>query len=243
MQFVVLSGGVESNQTLTPGTNIPSGAGIRPFLPCWLSISQSNYQADLDMGSPGDAYTIATTTVPGLGFNAPGLGGGAGAGSPLIGALRTIQSIGTAIGDGNFHTINLSGGTVTPGAAGVINITAAGPPGPAGPTGPAAPGVIGPTGPGLTKIYNYQFREKPINSFGTTIGSDSFLFGGGGDPPLAFYTISTALKLPAFKEIDTGYITGVSFVPGTKSIQFDYTLEGGGGSANQILILGAAAVG
>jgi len=195
------------------------------------------------MGSPGDAYTIATTTVPGLGFNAPGLGGGAGAGSPLIGALRTIQSIGTAIGDGNFHTINLSGGTVTPGAAGVINITAAGPPGPAGPTGPAAPGVIGPTGPGLTKIYNYQFREKPINSFGTTIGSDSFLFGGGGDPPLAFYTISTALKLPAFKEIDTGYITGVSFVPGTKSIQFDYTLEGGGGSANQILILGAAAVG
>ena len=47
----------------------------------------------------------------------------------------------------------------------------------------------------------------------------------------------------SYKEVDVGYIEDVSFVAGTRSIQFTYKLDGGGGSLNQVVVFGAAAVG
>lgn len=237
LRFVSKSGGVETQQTITPGTTIPSGSSIRPFFQCWLSGAQSNYDAQLDMRAPGEAHALATSSIPGVGYNAPGLGGGAGTGSPVIGAIRTIQQAGSPVGNGNFHTINLTAGSAS-GAAGVLTITAAGPTGPPGPGGGSTPGPPGPTGLGFSTIYAYQTQEVTINAFGITTSSINFNFAG----PMRFYMVNSAIKL-ASGELDTGSITGVTATSGNTFITVNYRLDGGGGGLGQIIVFGAAACG
>ncbi|MGD9726408.1 MAG: hypothetical protein AB7V39_08420 [Nitrospiraceae bacterium] len=236
LQFVSKSGGVETQQTITPGTTVPSGSSLRPFFPAFLKGDQSHYAALLDMQAPGNGYGLATTAVPGVGYNATGTGGGSGTGSPVIGAIRTIQQAGVDVGDGNFHTINFTAGSISQASPGVLNITSAGPTGPVGPGGGASVGPTGPAGPGYSTIFAYQTQEVPINAFGVTTGSIGFTFAAG----IRFYMVNSGLK-NADSEVDTGVITGVTAVSGNNTITVNYRLDGGGGTLNQVLVIGAAA--
>lgn len=237
LRFVSRSGGVETQQTITPGVTIPSGAALRPFFSAFLKGDQSQYSGLLDMQSPGNGYGLAATATPGVGYNAPGTGGGSGTGSPVIGAIRTIQQSGVTVGDGNFHTINFTAGLISQASPGVLNITSAGPTGPPGSGGGSGgTGPTGPAGPGYSTIFAYQSKEVPINAFGVTTSSIGFTFASG----IRFYMVNSGLKT-ADGELDTGVITGVTAISGNNTITVNYRLDGGGGALNQILVLGAAA--
>lgn len=237
LQFVSKSGGVETQQTITPGTTIPSGAALRPFFSAFLKGDQSQYSAQIDMQAPGNAYGLATVDTPGVGYNAPGTGGGSGTGSPVVGAIRTLQQAGVAVGDGNFHTINFTAGAISQAAPGVLDITSAGPPGPPGASGGGGgTGPTGPPGPGYSTIFAYQSKEVPINAFGVTTSSIGFTFSSG----IRFYMVNSGLK-NADGELDTGVITGVTAVSGNNTITVNYRLDGGLSTLNQILVLGASA--
>ena len=238
VKLVSLSSGTETEQTVTPGSTIPSGAGLRFFFPTWLEGGQSAYDALLDLQAPGDAFGLAQTSVPGTAYNAPGTGGGSGTGVPVVGAIRTIQNNGATVGDGNFHTINFTAGAINSPSPGVLNITAAGPPGAAGPGGTATPGPPGPTGLGYTQILAYQTQEVTISSFGITTGALVFSFGAA----YRFFMVNSALKL-ASSELDTGFITGVTATSGSSSLTVSYQLDGGLGGLGQIVVFGAAAAG
>jgi len=237
LKFVSLSAGTETQQTITPGTTIPSGAGLQIVFPSWLNGAQSNYDAHFDVRASGNAYGLAQATIPGVGYNAPGTGGGTG--SPVFGSIRTIQSGGMGVGAGNFHTINFTAGSVNSPSPGVISITSAGPTGPPGVGGAGSPGPTGPTGFGLTTIYPYQTTTVPINLFGTPhAGNKVFTFPG----PYRFFMVNSALTI-AQGELDTGWITGVTASSGATQITVFYDFDGGAGGLGQVMIIGAAAAG
>jgi len=232
LKFVSLSAGSETQQTITPGTTIPSGSGLRTFLPTWLTGAQSHYDAHLDMRAPGDAYALATTAVPGLGYNAPGTG------TPLIGAIRTIQQSGVPVGSGNFHTINFTAGSITSPSPGVLNITAAGPPGAPGPGGSATPGPTGPAGAGYSVIYPYVSYARPISTFGVFADGFTHIFPG----PMRFFMVNSSLQ-NADIELDTGYVDAVTAVSGASSIAISLRMDGGGSFLNQVLRVGVSGAG
>jgi len=240
LKFVSLASGSETDQAIDLGTTIPAGASLRPFFPCWLDPSQSNHDAQFDMRAPGDVYSLARETIPGIGYNAPGTGGGSGTGSPVFGTVRTIQLNGMDVGNGNFHTINFAlGSVISSPTPGVLDITSAGPPGPPGPGGVATPGSPGPTGLGYTTIYPYAKQEVPINSFNAgNPWSKTFNFPA----PIRFFMVNTALKNSS-GELDTGHITDVIAVSGAMSITVNGEFDGGLGSLNQIMVVGVAAAG
>lgn len=146
LEFRAVSGGVEASTTLAAGT-------YRPFFPTWFTQERSNFDALLTSHAPGgQTVPDATTLVKGIALNAA-------AGTPLIGAIRTIQNGGGPVGAGNFHTINFSAGA-SAGAPGVLNVTlGSGPSGPTGPTGPP-----GPPGPGFTQATSNAVSSGDIAS-------------------------------------------------------------------------------
>lgn len=240
VKFVSFSGGAETAKDITPGTTIPAGSDLRLFFPCWLESDQSHFDADMDMQAPGDVFTIATDVTPGVAYNAPGTGGGTGTGIPVIGAIRTIQQNGSAVGNGNFHTINFTAGAASSPSPGVLTITAAGPPGPPGAGGAGSPGPTGPTGLGYSVIYPYQPKERAINAYSVFTDTIGFTFPGN----YRFFMVSSALK-NADGELDTGSITGVAAAVGTNNITVSVRLDGGSGGSglNQVMVVGAAAAG
>lgn len=238
LRMVSKDSGAETGQAITPGSTIPSGAALRFYFPAWLSGAQSNYDAQLELRAPGDAFGLAQETVPGVGYNSPGTGGGAGTGLPVIGAIRTIQSGGSPIGDGNFHTINFTAGAVNSPSTGVLTITSAGPTGPPGPGGAGTPGPTGPTGLGYSTIYPYSTQEIDIDDGAGFTSSIVFNFSG----PIRFFMVCSHLKV-AQGSIDTGGVTGVTAVSGNTSITVQYTTDDAGSPQGQVLVIGAAAAG
>lgn len=158
IEFRAVVAGVEAS------TSMPIGV-YRPFFPTWLSCERSNFDAFSATNAPGGTdLPDSSTTVKGVALNAA-------AGTPLIGAIRTIQNSAVPVGTGNFHTINFSAGA-TPGAPGVVDVNLG--TGPAGPTGPVGP--TGPAGPGFTTgtanaISSGAIPSSPTRSSSVTLNA------------------------------------------------------------------------
>lgn len=207
IEFRAVAAGVEASTSMPIGT-------YRPFFPTWLSCERSNFDAFSAANAPGGAdLPDASTTVKGVALNAA-------AGTPLIGAIRTIQNAAAPVGLGNFHTINFSGGA-TAGAPGVLNVNLS--TGPAGPTGPTGP--TGPPGPGFTQNTTSAISSGDINSAPTRTSSvtlnagfiirswsitqtyDETLSGGGSLDSLKITSMLLAAPFGTATQVTVNYAT------------------------------------
>lgn len=227
---VVLSGGVESSATLTVGTNIPAGASLRVFFPCWFTEAQSNFDADFVKQAPGDGHISATQTVPGVGIVANKNETPPAAPNAVFGVLQNFQNNGNPLAATNFHTINFAAGGASA-AGGVITIPAiAGPPGSGG--GPGPPGPAGPAGPGFSNfavnfVGIFPSGPFPANSTGTMQTMTTF----PGIPILKMYAVCATYEAATrnLSVVDNIFITGSSAIipssnPGTNTVTI--TLSG-----------------
>lgn len=207
MKLVSLTGGVESDETIT-SDNLGTGGSLRVFFPTWLSRARSNHDAIMSLQTLGESHRVVGpgSTIPGIGYNAS-----AGPATQLIGAVKQVQIGFFPQGAGNFHTINYSLAGVTPTltetAPGEILIDATGPPGPIPPPGPAPPGPPGPQGSGFVNIFN-TLAAREVTGSGVT-STETFNFF---PKKVRFYMVTIGIK-NASSVTTPAYISAVSPTP------------------------------
>lgn len=142
-----------------------------------------------------------------------------------IGTLRDVQSAGSPVSPGGFHTINFSAGGVT-NLGGVATVSIVGPPGPAGSPGPTGspgpsggPGPTGPTGPPGPGFTNYSSSST---SGTVPAGSGTFTanFGVGFNWRMAAGAVSQITEASATDGLGISSVTGVG--SSTVSVNVSY---------------------
>lgn len=232
LSFFSLIAGSETAFDMTPF----SGSTVR-----WSAIetfTQENlptFDDDslLRTNKPAGDIPTATTSVQGkvlAGANSPAI--------PLAGVVNIVQTGGSPIGGGPFHTLNFSAGAAAGPGPGVVTITTgSGPAGPTGPTGGSGP--AGPTGPGFSTYLTPAIPSSTIAAEPSRGSSVNIPVGAVGT--VRFFQVTTSYECLNATANDSVRIDSIAVSAG--NITINYTTNSFGSGTNELnaVFFGSAA--